>query len=107
MQCSECGDEDCDCDDDMVVAEVADHDFDPRYMTRVTEEKNKGELKNFSTKIDILLEQLFAKFNAHRSPNSHGLSLSVTDVVGIKMHGYVSFHFVGFFGFKLLPDGFL
>lgn len=39
MQCSECGNEECDCDDDMVVVEVDDCQFNPSYMWQVKEEE--------------------------------------------------------------------
>lgn len=38
MQCSECGDEDCECDDNLMVVEIDDQAFDARHMTRVIEE---------------------------------------------------------------------
>ncbi len=62
-----------------------------------------GELKDYSQKLNVLLEQLFAKFNMNRPDDFHGHSLSVSDVVGVKMNGEVSFHFVDSIGFEPLP----
>lgn len=38
MHCSQCGDEGCECDDDLMVVEIDGQDFDARCMTQAVEE---------------------------------------------------------------------
>lgn len=38
MPCSECGNEECECDDDMMVVEIHENEFNDQYMYRLVEE---------------------------------------------------------------------
>ena len=57
-------------------------------------------------KPDQLLEGIFHAFNVNRPDDFKGHSLSVSDIVALKVNGEVSFHYVDSFGFRGL-DGFL
>ena len=58
------------------------------------------------SKPDQLLEGIFHTFNVNRPDDFKGHSMSVSDIIALKMNGEVSFHYVDSFGFKQL-DGFL
>ncbi|WP_317854855.1 YodL domain-containing protein [Chakrabartyella piscis] len=73
------------------------------------------ELQNVSS-IHEALDALYYDFNQERPDDFVGHSLSVSDIVAIKMNGVVSSHYVDSFGFKevehftqqaLVPDDFL
>ena len=51
-----------------------------------------------------MLEQLFERFNLEQPQNYPGRSLSVSDIVLMKVHGQLSCHYVDSIGFKELPD---
>ena len=63
-------------------------------------------LSTAETRPDQLLEDVFYMFNMNRPDDFKGHSLSVSDIVALKLNGAVSFHYVDSFGFKRL-DGFL
>ena len=52
------------------------------------------------------LEDLYVKFNINHPADFRGHSMSVSDIVALKVAGEVSCHYVDSFGFKELP-GFL
>ena len=58
-----------------------------------------------------ILEEIFARFNLMKPEDFTGLSLSMSDIVGLKQNGSVSFHYVDTFGFRevkdFLPDNLL
>ena len=58
------------------------------------------------TEADQMLEGIFHTFNVNRPEDFRGHSMSVSDIVALKMNGAVSFHYVDSFGFHKL-DGFL
>ena len=51
-----------------------------------------------------MLEQLFERFNQEHPQDYPGRSLSVSDIVLMKVHGQLSCHYVDSIGFKELPD---
>lgn len=51
-----------------------------------------------------MLEQLFQQFNLEQPQDYPGRSLSVSDIVLMKVHGQMSSHYVDSIGFKELPD---
>ena len=57
------------------------------------------------------LEEIFARFNLMKPEDFPGHSLSMSDIVGLKQNGSVSFHYVDTFGFRevkdFLPDNLL
>ena len=55
---------------------------------------------------NIMLEELYEKFNVSRPEDFGGHSLSVSDIVALRENGEVSCHYVDSVGFKELP-GFL
>ena len=54
---------------------------------------------------NVMLEQMYAKFNMDRPEDFHGHSLSVSDVVMLRQSGTVSAHYVDSVGFTPL-EGF-
>lgn len=54
---------------------------------------------------NVMLEQIYEKFNVDRPENFHGHSLSVSDVVMLRQNGTVSAHYVDSVGFTPL-EGF-
>lgn len=56
------------------------------------------------TNQNVMLEQLYMKFNIDHPTDFRGHSLSVSDIVALKTAGVVSFHYVDSFGFKELPS---
>lgn len=59
-----------------------------------------------SKSIPVLLEDTFYRFNMERPDDFYGHSLSVSDIVALKVDGTVSVHYVDRFGFQEL-QGFL
>jgi len=57
------------------------------------------------TNQNVMLEQMYEKFNVDRPEDFHGHSLSVSDVVMLRQNGTVSAHYVDSVGFTPL-DGF-
>ena len=53
---------------------------------------------------DVMLESLYTKFNMDHSADFTGHSLSVSDIVVLKMGGVVSCHYVDSVGFAELKD---
>lgn len=62
-----------------------------------------GELTPKGDQIDVL-EGLYTKFNIDRPEDFKGHSLSVSDIVALKVGGVVSSHYVDSIGFAELPD---
>ena len=62
-----------------------------------------GELTMQGDQIDVL-EGMFTKFNIDRPEDFKGHSLSVSDIVALKVGGVVSCHYVDSIGFAELPD---
>ena len=58
-----------------------------------------------------ILEEIFARFNLMKPEDFPGHSLSMSDIVGLKQNGVISFHYVDTFGFQqvkgFLPDNLL
>ena len=58
-----------------------------------------------------ILEEIFARFNLMKPEDFTGHSLSMSDIVGLKQNGVISFHYVDTFGFRdvkgFLPDNLL
>ena len=50
------------------------------------------------------MEQLYQKFNCARPTDSHGHSLSVSDVIMLNQNGKISAHYVDSIGFKELAE---
>ena len=61
-----------------------------------------GTLNHCGNQIDCL-EDLYRRFNIDRPDDFTGHSLSVSDIVAMKQHGVVSFHYVDSIGYKELP----
>lgn len=55
---------------------------------------------------DVMLEDLYTKFNIDRPKDFRGHSMSVSDIVALKIADKISFHYVDSFGFKEL-QGFM
>lgn len=53
---------------------------------------------------NTMLEDLYTKFNIDRPADFKGHSLSVSDIVALKVNGEVSSHYVDSIGFAELPD---
>ena len=51
-----------------------------------------------------MLDGLYEKFNIDHPSDFHGHSLSVSDIVALKVNGVVSSHYVDSFGFRNLPE---
>lgn len=62
-----------------------------------------GCLKKIKTTMEQL-EDLFVKFNVDHPSDFRGHSMSVSDIVALKISGEVSFYYVDTFGFKCLPN---
>lgn len=50
------------------------------------------------------LEDLFVKFNIDHPSDFRGHSMSVSDIVALKISGEISYYYVDAFGFKYLPN---
>ena len=57
-------------------------------------------------KTENMLDDAFYHFNIHRPDDFRGHSISVSDIIAVKVYGDVSCHYVDAFGFKKL-DGFI
>lgn len=62
-----------------------------------------GALTLTGTQTDTL-EGIFTQFNMNRPEDFRGHSLSVSDIVALKVDGVVSSHYVDSIGFQELPD---
>ena len=58
-----------------------------------------------------VLDEIYARFNIMKPSDFTGHSLSMSDIIGLKQNGSVSFHYVDTFGFQevkaFLPDNLL
>lgn len=61
-------------------------------------------LSDFSGDKDHALNKLYEQFNINHPTDFKGHSLSVSDIVALKVDGTVSSHYVDSFGFKELPE---
>lgn len=61
-------------------------------------------LTNFGGDKDHTLNKLYEQFNDNHPTDFNGHSLSVSDIVALKMDGAVSSHYVDLFGFKKVPQ---
>lgn len=66
------------------------------YMAQMTMQPEKSQQE--------ILEDLYTKFNVDHPEDFKGHSLSVSDIVALKQHGAVSYHYVDSIGFKELPQ---
>ena len=62
-----------------------------------------GPIATKSKDADVICENLFVKFNTDRPEDFKGHSLSVSDVIVLKMQEDVKYYYVDSFGFKELP----
>mgnify|MGYP000403238040 CR=1 FL=1 len=62
-----------------------------------------GQLPKFN-KVSALLEDLYTKFNIAHPKDFYGHSMSVSDIVALKVNGVVSSHYVDSIGFKELQN---
>ena len=62
-----------------------------------------GPITTQSPNTDVICENLFVKFNTDRPENFKGHSLSVSDVIALKLQETVKYYYVDSFGFKELP----
>ena len=62
-----------------------------------------GPITTQSANTDVICENLFVKFNTDRPENFKGHSLSVSDVIALKLQEAVKYYYVDSFGFKELP----
>lgn len=53
---------------------------------------------------EAMLESLFSRFNMERPQDFRGHSLSVSDVIALKLDGQVTCYYTDSFGFEKLPD---
>ena len=72
--------------------------YEPIYTADLTDLQNKT--------IPQLLSDIFLRFNLYRPEDFYGHSLSVSDIVALKVDGTVSVHYVDRYGFQEL-HGFL
>jgi len=63
-----------------------------------------GVVERVNNGITAFLEGLYAKFNLNRPKDFCGHSLSVSDVVGLKIDGKISFYYVDSIGFVELQN---
>ncbi|MBQ9262854.1 MAG: DUF4316 domain-containing protein [Clostridia bacterium] len=63
-----------------------------------------GRLEKHDRDIGEILDDLYAQFNLNRPGDFHGHSMSMSDIVALKINGFVSFHYVDTFGFQQVPD---
>ncbi len=54
--------------------------------------------------VPMLLESLYETYNINRPGDFTGHSLSVSDVIALKLQGQISCHYVDSIGFQQLPD---
>ena len=62
-----------------------------------------GPLNTQSQDIDLILDNLFMRFNVERPEDFTGHSLSVSDVIALKRQNEVKYYYVDSVGFKELP----
>lgn len=62
-----------------------------------------GPITTQSPNTDVICENLFVKFNTDRPENFKGHSLSVSDVIALKLQETVKYYYVDSFGFRELP----
>ena len=62
-----------------------------------------GPLNTQSQDIDLILDNLFMRFNIERPEEFTGHSLSVSDVIALKRQNEVKYYYVDSIGFKELP----
>lgn len=62
-----------------------------------------GSITTQSDNTNVICENLFVKFNTDRPENFKGHSLSVSDVIALKLQEAVKYYYVDSFGFKELP----
>ena len=62
-----------------------------------------GPLNTQSQDIDLILDNLFMRFNVERPEDFTGHSLSVSDVIALKRQNDVKYYYVDSVGFKELP----
>ena len=62
-----------------------------------------GPIATQSPNTDVICENLFVKFNTDRPENFKGHSLSVSDVIALKLQETVKYYYVDSFGFRELP----
>lgn len=55
-------------------------------------------------RIPMLLESLYEIYNINRPEDFTGHSMSVSDVIALKIQGHISCYYVDFIGFKQLMD---
>lgn len=60
-------------------------------------------LNNYNGNVNATLNNLFEQFNINQPQNFCGHSLSVSDIIALKIDGVVSSHYVNSFGFAELP----
>ena len=53
---------------------------------------------------EAMLESLFSRFNTERPQDFRGHSLSISDVIALKLDGHVTCYYTDSFGFEKLPD---
>ena len=63
-----------------------------------------GPLNTQSKDIDLILDNLFMKFNVDRPDDFVGHSLSISDVIALKRQNDVNFYYVDVYGYKILPE---
>lgn len=51
-----------------------------------------------------VLDEIYARFNIMKPEDFTGHSLSMSDIIGLKQNGSVSFHYVDTFGFREVKD---
>ena len=56
------------------------------------------------TDLTTMLEDIYEKFNIARPQDFRGYSLSISDIVALKINTVISFHYVDSLGFKKLVD---
>lgn len=108
--------------DAFIIYQLRDHEstHDHRFLSmsqlqavgRTVEKANyepiyTADLSDAGIKpISVVLEDIFYRFNMERPDDFYGHSLSVSDIVSLKVDGAVSVHYVDRFGFQEL-HGFL
>ncbi len=63
-----------------------------------------ASLTDFNSSVNSTLNQLYEQFNINHPSGFTGHSLSVSDIIALKIDGVVSSHYVDSFGFQELPQ---
>ena len=63
-----------------------------------------ASLTDFNGSVNSTLNQLYEQFNINHPSGFTGHSLSVSDIIALKIDGVVSSHYVDSFGFQELPQ---